>query len=168
MKRAKVFRRMILMSLGCCLLSIATAWPIAGLSAAAGAQGSGPSSPAPSDLIQPEELAKSLASTTTAKPLMLQVGFRVLYAQAHIPGSEYVGPANNPGGIQQLRKRVESLPRTQPIVIYCGCCPWNVCPNVSPAFQELRTMGFKNVKALYIARDFGKDWVERGFPVERK
>jgi thiosulfate/3-mercaptopyruvate sulfurtransferase len=135
---------------------------------AATSQAAGPSSPAASDLIPPQELAGSLRSTTGEKPLIIQVGFHVLYVQAHIPGSEYIGPGNSAEGIQQLRKRVESLPRTQSIIIYCGCCPWSVCPNLNPAYKELRLMGFKSVKVLYIAQDFGKDWVEKGFPVEKE
>lgn len=118
-------------------------------------------------LIQPDELMGILKSTRARKPLIIQVGFRVLYLQAHIPGSEYLGPASRPEGIQKLRKRLESLRRTRSIVIYCGCCPWRNCPNVNPAYKELRSMGFKNVKVLYIAQNFGSDWVDKGYPVAR-
>jgi len=103
----------------------------------------------------------------TNVPLVIQVGFRVLYVQAHIPGSEYTGPASSAEGIRQLRKRVEALPRTQSIVLYCGCCPWDKCPNVNPAYNELRAMGFTNVRVLYIADNFGKDWVDKGYPVAK-
>lgn len=51
---------------------------------------------------------------------MIQVGSHVLYAQAHIPGSEYIGPASSESGLQQLHKRVESLSRSKFIIIYCG------------------------------------------------
>jgi thiosulfate/3-mercaptopyruvate sulfurtransferase len=122
----------------------------------------------PSDvLIQPEELVRIVQSAKGPKPLMLQVGSNVLYAQAHIPGSEYAGAAANESGRQQLRKRVENLPRNKPIVIYCGCCPWSHCPNVNPAYQELRGMGFTNVRVLYIANNFGADWVDKGFPIAK-
>lgn len=100
-------------------------------------------------------------------PIILQVGFHVLYLQAHIPNSEYIGPTSKPEGIQRLRQRVQGLPRKQYIVIYCGCCPWNKCPNVHPAYNELRALGFHNVKLLYIANNFGKDWVDKGYPVAK-
>src|ERR1019366_7079726 len=103
-----------------------------------------------SQLINPEELVKILQSPKGKKPLMIQVGSHVLYEQAHIPGSEYIGPASSESGIQQLRKRVEALPRSKFIVIYCGCCPWNHCPNVKPADDALHAMGFTNVEVLYI------------------
>ena len=121
---------------------------------------------APGRLISPEDLAKMLQSSKE-KPLMLQVGSHMLFLQAHIPGSEYVGPGANEAGLQQLRKRVESLPRNKFIILYCGCCPWNHCPNVKPADDALHTMGFTNVKVLYIADNFGTNWVDKGYPTAK-
>jgi thiosulfate/3-mercaptopyruvate sulfurtransferase len=118
-------------------------------------------------LIQPEELVKLLQSSTGERPLLIQVGSHVLFSQAHIPGAEYIGPASTVGGLQQLRQRVESLPREKFIVIYCGCCPWSHCPNVKPADDMLESMGFTNVKVLYIANNFGADWVDKGYPVAK-
>jgi len=120
-----------------------------------------------SRLINRDELVKILQSAKSEKPLMIQVGSHVLYTQAHIPGSEYIGPASSETGLQSLRKRVESLPRNKFIVLYCGCCPWSHCPNVKPADDALRAMGFTNVKTLYIADNFGTDWVDKGYPVAK-
>ena len=129
---------------------------------AAGQAGSIPSS----ELINPEDLVKTIQAGKE-KPLMIQVGSHVLYEQAHIPGSEYIGPASSEAGLQQLRKRVDSLPRAKPIVLYCGCCPWSHCPNVKPAFEMLRAMGFTRVKVLYIADNFGTNWVDKGYPTAK-
>jgi rhodanese-related sulfurtransferase len=118
-------------------------------------------------LINPEDLVKTLQSSKAEKPLMIQVGSHVLYSQAHIPGSEYIGPASSDAAVQQLRKRVESLPRNKFILIYCGCCPWGHCPNVKPADDALHAMGFTNIKVLYIANNFGADWVDKGYPVAK-
>jgi rhodanese-related sulfurtransferase len=124
------------------------------------------SSIAPGRLISAEDLAKMLQSGKE-KPLMLQVGSHMLFLQAHIPGSEYAGAAGTEAGLQQLRKRVDSLPRNKFIVLYCGCCPWNHCPNVKPADDALHAMGFTNVKVLYIADNFGTNWVEKGYPTAK-
>lgn len=121
------------------------------------------SQPSP-QLIQPAELVKLLQASSAQKPLIIQVGFRTLYEQAHIPGSEYVGASSQPEGLQQLHRRVQALSRKRFIVLYCGCCPWSHCPNVRPAYQELEKMGFRNVKLLYIANNFGADWVDKGYP----
>jgi thiosulfate/3-mercaptopyruvate sulfurtransferase len=117
--------------------------------------------------ISPEELIKTLKYSTGDKPAMFQVGFRVLYAQAHIPGSEYVGAASTDSGLKQLQQRVEALPKNRFIVLYCGCCPWIHCPNVKPAYEKLHALGFTNVKVLYIAENFGTDWVDKGYPVAK-
>jgi len=123
--------------------------------------------PRSSDLIQPAELATIWKAANGDKPLIFHVGSQVLYTQAHIPGSEYIGPSSRPEGIERLRNRAEALPRTQFIVVYCGCRPWSKCPNVTPAYNELRRMGFKKLKVLYIANDFGTDWAGKGYPVTK-
>jgi len=115
-------------------------------------------------LIQPEALVQALKGTEKEKPVILQVGSRVMFSQAHIPGSEYAGPGSQASGIQSLENMVASLPKSRNIVLYCGCCPWNKCPNVGPAFKRLRDLGFSNVKVLYIANNFGDDWVSKGYP----
>lgn len=117
--------------------------------------------------INPVDLAKALQSSDVEKPLIIQVGSHVLYSQAHIPGSEYIGPAAGSNGLEQLRKRVASLPKNKYIVLYCGCCPWDHCPNIKPADDALHAMGFSNVKVLYITNNFGADWVDKGYPVTK-
>ena len=117
--------------------------------------------------VTPEELLQTLQSKKTAKPLLFYVGPRSLYTQAHIPGSEFVGQGATPEGLQNLRKRVTSLPKKAAIVLYCGCCPWNHCPNVNPAYDLLTGLGFTNVKVMYIQNNFGADWVYKGYPVAK-
>jgi hypothetical protein len=119
------------------------------------------------NLIQPAALAATLQSASVVRPLVLQVGFRKLFDEAHIVAAEYAGPGRESDGISLLRKRVAKLPKDAAIVIYCGCCPWDHCPNMGAAFSELRRLGFQNVKALYIPHDFGTDWIEKGYPVTK-
>jgi len=118
------------------------------------------------DLIRPEELAKVLKSSA-AKPIVLNVGPRLIYVQAHIRGAEFIGPTAKPEGLEKLRARAASLPRDSFLVIYCGCCPWEHCPNIRPAYKELKQMGFTRVKVLYIGTSFGTDWVDKGYPAAK-
>jgi rhodanese-related sulfurtransferase len=113
-------------------------------------------------LIQPAQLAGELKA---APPTILQVGFSKLYQQAHIPGAAYAGPTNSETGLAALKAAAEKLSRDAPIVIYCGCCPWNRCPNMDAAYTALKAMGFSRLRALYIANNFGQDWVDKGYPV---
>jgi thiosulfate/3-mercaptopyruvate sulfurtransferase len=118
-------------------------------------------------LIQPAALNRLLQTKGADKPLLLQVGSHLLFDEAHIPGSVYAGAGSQPVGLEQLQKTVSNLSRTEAIVLYCGCCPWNRCPNLGPAFKQLHDLGFTNVKVLYLADNLGTDWVAKGYPVER-
>jgi len=115
--------------------------------------------------VEPADLAKQLK---TAKPLVFMVGPHTLYAQAHIPGAEFIGMTSQDEGRKSLQDRVRKVPKTQAIVLYCGCCPWDRCPNIAPAFNELTTLGYKNVRVLHIAQNFGIDWMAKGFPVQKE
>lgn len=116
------------------------------------------------EIISPEDLAALLKAPKSEQPLILNVGPRLLYQQAHIPGAQYMGAASTAPGIEALRGRVKSLPHDSFIVLYCGCCPWSRCPNVRPAYKELRSLGFTKVKLMMIADNFGADWVNKGYP----
>jgi thiosulfate/3-mercaptopyruvate sulfurtransferase len=118
-----------------------------------------------STLVQPAELNHLLRQKGSTRPLIFQVGSHVMFEEAHIPGAEFVGPGSNQAGLNLLRKRVAGLDRHTPIVIYCGCCPWTRCPNIGPAYETLHKMGFTHLRALYLADNFGTDWVNKGYPV---
>lgn len=118
-------------------------------------------------LIEPADLAKILHASNAERPLILQVGSKVLFNEAHIPGAEYAGPAAKDAGLQALRQRVQPLPHDKFLVIYCGCCPWGHCPNIRPAYRELTALGFTHLKVLYLKDNFGTDWVAKGYPTTK-
>ena len=116
------------------------------------------------DLISPADFAAELKNPALQKAVVLHVGFRKLYSQAHIPGSDYAGPGGDDDGLKALSERVARLSKETPIVIYCGCCPWSRCPNIAAAYEKLRDMGFVQVRALRIDDNFGADWADKGYP----
>jgi hypothetical protein len=118
-------------------------------------------------LIQPEEMVHLPQAKGTDKPMLLQVGSHLLFDEAHITGSVYAGAGSQPAGLQQLQSMVVSRSKKKFIVLDCGCCPWDRCPNLGPAYKQLRDLGFSNVKVLYLANNLGADWVAKGYPVER-
>jgi thiosulfate/3-mercaptopyruvate sulfurtransferase len=144
------------------LLLLAVAGCAKGGGSAAGGGAAGPWGGAV--LIQPAELAARLADSAAAKPLLLHVGVRALYRAGAIPGSRYVGPGSDAAGLDAMLAAVRDEPRDRDIVIYCGCCPVEHCPNMKPAFAAMREAGFTNVKALMIERDFDRDWAGHGYP----
>lgn len=112
-------------------------------------------------------LAAKLAGPKRERPVVLNVGFRVLYEGGHVPGAIYAGPASSESGLANLKAEAAKLSKDQEIVIYCGCCPWEKCPNVHPAYDELRKMGFTRLVVLLLPQDFAHDWVGQGYPVAR-
>jgi thiosulfate/3-mercaptopyruvate sulfurtransferase len=116
--------------------------------------------------ISPEDLVAAL-NGKSERPLVLQVGMARLFRYSHIRGAEYAGPASEPAGLHMLRKHVQALARSTSVVIYCGCCPWEHCPNIKPAYEELRRLGFRNVRALYLPSNFKFDWEDKGYPTAK-
>ena len=121
-----------------------------------------------SHLVQPSDLARELASASTDSRLtIVYVGFRALFAGGHIPGATYHGSASTPQGLAEIKKWDASLPRTTNLVIYCGCCPFERCPNIRPAFALFRDLGFTHVRVLELRTSFAADWADKGYPVEK-
>lgn len=116
-------------------------------------------------LIEPAEAAAMLRKPNAGRWKILQVGFRSMYEQRHIRGAVYAGPASQPEGLTNLRSAVSGLTHESPILLYCGCCPWSHCPNIAPAWNALQGMGFRSVRVIEIANNFGDDWVAKGYPV---
>lgn len=116
--------------------------------------------------IEPAALAKQI-SQHGPRPTVVCVGFRTLYEGAHVPGASFHGPAMNATGLADLKKWAKPLPRSTDLAIYCGCCPLAHCPNVRPAFEALRAMGFTHLEVLLLPRDFAYDWVQAGYPIAK-
>jgi thiosulfate/3-mercaptopyruvate sulfurtransferase len=119
------------------------------------------------EVMTPEALVKELSRSVPDRPAVVYVGFDFLYQSAHIPGAVFEGPAREAKGIEALTKWARDVPRDKEVVLYCGCCPWTDCPNIRPAFRALRSLGFKRLKVVKMDNDFARDWVAKGYPVEK-
>ena len=121
-----------------------------------------------SQTVQPADLAKEIsANAKSTKPTIVYVGFRPLYEGAHIPGASYHGATGKPEGLADLKAFAHSLPRDTNLVIYCGCCPLEKCPNIRAAFTALNDMRFTHLRVLILPDDFNTDWITKGYPVDK-
>ncbi len=111
-------------------------------------------------LMEPADLAKILNNPKAPQPIVYCIGI-----QAVIKNSIYIGPAGKMENLNKLKTAVANLPKDANIVIYCGCCPFDRCPNVRPAFKLLTELGFKNHKLLNLAQNVKVDWIDHGYPV---
>jgi hypothetical protein len=117
------------------------------------------------ELIDPTVLVPQLTSTDNA-PQILCVTFPFLYRQKHLPHARLVGPTNKPEEVARFRSVVDQMPRSVRIVLYCGCCPMDKCPNIRPAYQALKELGFSHIQVLNLPTNLHTDWIVKGYPVE--
>jgi len=117
--------------------------------------------------VQPAELVKELSGSSSDRPIVACVGFKFLFDGGHIPGASFHGPGSKDEGIADLKKWAQSIPRSANVVLYCGCCPLERCPNLRPAFSTMRDMGFKRLRVLLLPQNFATDWVAKGYPIEK-
>lgn len=120
-----------------------------------------------SETMQPAQLSKMLTDKYVSMPTVVFVGFRSLYAGGHVPGASFHGTASTEQGLAELKIWAASLPRSTELVIYCGCCPMDKCPNIRPAYTALSSMGFKKLSVLVLPTSFAVDWADKGYPIQK-
>lgn len=131
-------------------------------------QSGNPDDVLPSDaLMPPGQLADLLSKSNRPRPTLIFVGYHSLFVGAHMQGAIFAGPDSKPEGIEQLKAVVRNMPRVRPIVVYCGCCPFEKCPNVRPAYRTLKELGFEHVSVVHIPTNLHTDWVEKGYPTTK-
>jgi len=109
-------------------------------------------------LIEPTALAEILQANKEI-PVIYCVGPGVV-----IPHSIDIGPASDENNLQRFKAALDKIPRGTDIVIYCGCCPFEHCPNVRPAIAVLKEMKFTNFHLLDLPDNIKKDWISKGYP----
>lgn len=114
----------------------------------------------PDQLMEPADLAATIADSKAKQPLIISVG-----PAPTIKTSLEAGPAGKPEGLAKLDSILKNVDRNQTVVVYCGCCPFAKCPNVRPAMTKLNTMGFKQAKLLNLSTNVKVDWIDKGYPV---
>jgi hypothetical protein len=110
-------------------------------------------------LMEPVVLQQKM-SAETAQPLIFSIG-----PSALIPGSVDIGMVTKPEKLDSLKKALSDVPKNKEIVVYCGCCPFDRCPNVRPAIDLLNEMKFTNYYLLDLPNNIKQDWIDKGFRV---
>jgi hypothetical protein len=118
------------------------------------------------ELLEPAALAQTLQSGKGKQPVIIAVAFPVLYNNKHLPHAIFAGPGSQPAGIDALKASVAKLPKDTEIVVYCGCCPMEKCPNIRPSYSTLKELGFTNVRVLHVPASMATDWFDKGYPSE--
>jgi thiosulfate/3-mercaptopyruvate sulfurtransferase len=111
-------------------------------------------------LMAPADLAAIINGSTNPKPLIIDIGPSGL-----IKDAINTGPANEKENLKKLKTLLSKEKKDRQIVIYCGCCPFQKCPNIRPAFSLLNSMKFTNHKLLNLSTNLKTDWINYGYPM---
>lgn len=113
-------------------------------------------------LMSTKELAQNLNDGNTSNdPVIFNIG-----PAGPIRGSIEIGFVNDEKGLKKLEEQLKGLSKDRSIVLYCGCCPFEHCPNIRPAFILLNKEGFKNHRLLDLPKNLKVDWIDKGYPME--
>ena len=113
----------------------------------------------PNQLLTPADLATTINNKDASQPVIYSIG-----PSAYIKGSIDIGDTKDKENLDKLKEQVSKLPKNAAIVIYCGCCPFEHCPNIRPAFNLLTKMNFTNYKLLNLEHNIKIDWINKGYP----
>lgn len=109
-------------------------------------------------LMQPSELALKI-NAHEKLPVIISIG-----PGAIIPNSIDIGMISDGNNKDKFIQAISKLDKNSSIVIYCGCCPFDRCPNVRPAIEELKKRKFTNYKLLNLSTNIKTDWISKGYP----
>jgi thiosulfate/3-mercaptopyruvate sulfurtransferase len=112
-------------------------------------------------LMEPADLAKFIIANKQGT-VLLSIG-----PGAAIPHSMQIGMVRDEAPMKKFREALDSLPRDRDIIVYCGCCPFEHCPNVRPAIDVLKEMKFTRYKLLNLPHNIKTDWIDKGYPTEK-
>lgn len=115
------------------------------------------------EAISPDTLAKAIKEGATKDVLIINAG-----PVNNIKGAVRIGAISEEENQQKLLQYLKDVPKNKSIVIYCGCCPMNHCPNIRPAYQILKDNGFNHFKILNIEDNIATDWIRKGYPTEEE
>ena len=112
------------------------------------------------ELQDPSILAHLLTDPNIEKPFIFNIG-----PMDNIKGAVEIGPAKDKSNLEELRQALSKVPKDKTVIIYCGCCPFRVCPNIRPAFALLKEMKFTKARLLNIPHNLKIDWIDQGYPM---
>lgn len=115
------------------------------------------------DLIEPSALAAIIANPKAKQAMVYNIG-----VVENIKGAKSFGAASEKENLEKFKKTLDGLPKTSFVVVYCGCCPFNKCPNIRPAFNLMKSMGFLNGKLLNMPTNLKQNWIDKGYPLASK
>lgn len=115
------------------------------------------------DLIEPSELASIIVNPKARQAKIFNIG-----VVDDIKGAINIGGVSKKVNLEKFNLAIKNLPGNTFLVVYCGCCPFEKCPNIRPAFNMVKSMGFTTAKLLNLPVNMKQDWIDKGYPLADK
>ena len=115
----------------------------------------------------PRDLAARLDEVRDGKLDVLHVGPLYLFGKARVPHARHAGEASTAEGYAAIVAELRKLAPSREVVLYCGCCPTQNCPNIVPTERAAIEVGLKRAFVLDLPTTLKADWTEHGYPVEK-
>ena len=115
------------------------------------------------DLIEPSDLAAHISKPKAKQAIIYNIG-----VVENIKGAKNFGAASEKENLAKFKETLAGMPKNSSIVVYCGCCPFERCPNIRPAFNLMKSMGFINGKLLNLQTNLKQNWIDKGYPLAVK
>ena len=84
-----------------------------------------------------------------------------------IQAATHIGAASKQEKLELFKKAIKGISKDKTVVVYCGCCPMDKCPNIRPAFQALKDARFQKAYLLNLPTNLKTDWTSKGFPLAK-
>lgn len=114
----------------------------------------------PQQLMSTKTLADRIIQNKMKNTIVVNIG-----PDAVIKNSYNAGAGSDSKNIEKLQTYLKNISKDKEVVLYCGCCPFEKCPNIRPAFKAVIAAGYKNAKLLNIPKNIKIDWIDKGYPV---
>ncbi|MBC7565482.1 MAG: rhodanese-like domain-containing protein [Pedobacter sp.] len=111
-------------------------------------------------LLQPAAL---ITMMKTGKVLVYNIG-----VAEDIEGATHIGAASKQEKLELFKKAIKGISKDKTVVIYCGCCPMDKCPNIRPAFRAIKDASIKKAYLLNLPTNLKTDWIGKGFQLAEK
>lgn len=111
-------------------------------------------------LFEPNTLSEMILKKTKL-PHIISIG-----PGAVIGNSISVGETRFSENFNKLNEILKSIDKKDEIILYCGCCPFENCQNIRPAFKLLNKLGYENHYLLNIKNNIKTDWIDLGYPTK--